>query len=73
MFRVVRTFLCWYADEAEPEGWKNPINQRSAVINFRLSATERNMLEMICKREGFSNPSEATRALIRESFSMSVK
>jgi integrase/recombinase XerD len=26
-FRVLRTFMLWYADEVEPEDWKNPIHK----------------------------------------------
>lgn len=29
-FRVIRTFLNWYENEAEPEGWKNPIRKVKA-------------------------------------------
>jgi site-specific recombinase XerD len=29
-FRVMRTFLNWYENEAEPEGWKNPIRKVKA-------------------------------------------
>mgnify|MGYP001088981061 CR=1 FL=1 len=29
-FRVIRTFLNWYENEAEPEGWKNPIHKVKA-------------------------------------------
>jgi site-specific recombinase XerD len=26
-YRAVKTFLRWYGEEAEPEGWRNPINK----------------------------------------------
>ncbi len=29
-FRVLRTFLLWYENEVEPEGWKNPIRKVKA-------------------------------------------
>ncbi len=29
-FRTIRVFLLWYESEAEPEGWKNPINKVKA-------------------------------------------
>jgi site-specific recombinase XerC len=33
-FRVLRTFLLWYEDEAEPEDWKNPIHKVKAPKLF---------------------------------------
>jgi integrase/recombinase XerD len=29
-YRAIRTFLYWYEEEAEPEGWKNPIKKVKA-------------------------------------------
>jgi site-specific recombinase XerC len=29
-FRVLRTFILWYENDAEPEGWKNPIHKVKA-------------------------------------------
>ncbi len=29
-YRVIKTFFCWYADEAAADGWKNPIRKVAA-------------------------------------------
>src|SRR5258705_11837887 len=31
-YRAVKTFLKWYEREAEPDGWRNPINKVKAPI-----------------------------------------
>jgi integrase/recombinase XerD len=41
-FRTIRVFLIWYENEAEPDGWKNPISKVKApkVTNEPLSPVE---------------------------------
>ena len=57
-FRVLRTFLLWYENEAEPDGWKNPIHKVKApkIRNLPLEPVELDVVASLlntCKSNSF--------------------
>lgn len=60
MYRVIRTFLYWYEDEAEPENWKNPIRKVKAprLVQALLEPCDMDAVNAIldtCKTKHFTD------------------
>ena len=65
-YRVLKTFLRWYADEAEPANWRNPIERLKApkLPELPLQPVERPTVALLLYGTGSGRHAVRDRALL---------